>query len=112
MLKLYMNIIILKYERRKIYFILFKSFQDILQKSQDTSIKRQTELREKIKFDRQVKEQLEKEIKLRDNHIEQLTQQIRSLNNKDPIPSVQEEEEEVQNLREKVRSHVSTENLC
>ncbi|CAF3515661.1 unnamed protein product [Rotaria sp. Silwood1] len=76
--------------------------KNILQQQQDTSIKRQTELREKIKFERQAKEQLEslykKEITLRDNRIEELTQQLTV--QKD---HVQVDQQEIQNLREKVR---------
>ncbi|CAF3444879.1 unnamed protein product, partial [Rotaria sp. Silwood2] len=74
--------------------------KNILQQHQDTSIKRQTELREKIKLERQTKEQNEtlyrKEISLRDNKIEELTQQLTVQNDR-----AQVDQEEIRNLREK-----------
>jgi hypothetical protein len=55
-------------------------FQNILQQQQDSSIKRLSELREQIKLDRQAKEQLEclyqKEMRRKDNRIEELTLQV------------------------------------
>ncbi|CAF1230556.1 unnamed protein product [Rotaria sordida] len=74
--------------------------KNILQQHQDTSIKRQTDLREKIKFEQQAKEQIEslykKEITLRDNKIEELTQQLTVQQH-----HVQVDQEEIRNLREK-----------
>ncbi|CAF4822564.1 unnamed protein product, partial [Rotaria sp. Silwood2] len=58
------------------------------------------ELREKIKLERQTKEQNEtlyrKEISLRDNKIEELTQQLTVQNDR-----AQVDQEEIRNLREK-----------
>nr|ACI90345.1 golgi autoantigen golgin subfamily a4-like protein [Philodina roseola] len=55
----------------------------LLQQNQDISIRRLTELREQIKLDRQAKEQLEclhtKEMRLKENRIEELTLQVRSI---------------------------------
>ncbi|CAM4964666.1 unnamed protein product [Rotaria socialis] len=76
------------------------NIKNILQQHQDTSIKRQTKLREQIKIDRQAKEELERsykqEISLRDNKIQELTQQVRTTND-----HVQVDREEMRNLREK-----------
>ncbi|CAM4821607.1 unnamed protein product [Rotaria magnacalcarata] len=76
------------------------NIKNILQQQQDTSIKRQTKLREQIKIDRQAKEQLERsykqEISLRDNTIQELTQQVRTTND-----HTQVDQEEMRNLREK-----------
>jgi hypothetical protein len=62
------------------FFQNFSLLQNILQQQQDTSIKRLSELREQIKLDRQAKQQLEclhqKEMKLKDNRIEELTIQV------------------------------------
>lgn len=57
-------------------------FQSILQQQQDTSIRRLGELRDQIKLDRQAKEQLEvlhqKEMRNKNNRIEELTLQVRT----------------------------------
>ncbi len=82
--------------------------QSILQQHQDTSIKRLSELREQIKLDREAKEQLEclhqKEIRKRDNRIEELTLQVNAQKDLIQLPH-QTDQEEIQNLREKVVLH-------
>ncbi|UJR10069.1 hypothetical protein I4U23_014291 [Adineta vaga] len=77
-----------------------ENLKNVLQQQQDTHIKRQTELRQKMKQELQMKEQTESiylnEIKSRDKTIEDMTQQFIERNK-----SFQELEEEVKNLREK-----------
>ncbi len=79
--------------------------QNILQQNQDTSIKRLSELRDQIKLDRQAKEQLEclhqKEIRKRDNRIEELTLQVNAQKDLIQLPH-QTDQDEIQNLRDKV----------
>lgn len=83
----------------------WRMFQNILQQQQDSAIKRHSELRDQIKLDRQAKEQLEalhqKEIRRRDNRIEELTLQVNAQKDLIQLPT-QGDHEEIQNLREKV----------
>ncbi|CAF4958352.1 unnamed protein product [Rotaria sp. Silwood1] len=78
--------------------------KNILQKHQDTSIKRLSELREQIKLDRQAKEQLEclhqKEIRKRENRIEELTLKLTAQQDLIQLPN-ETDHEEMQTLREK-----------
>ena len=90
-------------------------FQNILQQQQDTSIKRLSELREQIKLDRQAKEQLEslhqKEIRRKENRIEELTLQVNAQKDLIQLPT-QTDHEEIQNLREKVQLFVILSLTC
>ncbi|CAF3057511.1 unnamed protein product [Rotaria sp. Silwood2] len=78
--------------------------KNILQKHQDTSIKRLSELREQTKLDRQAKEQLEclhqKEIRKRENRIEELTLKLTAQQDLIQLPN-ETDYEEMQKLREK-----------
>ncbi|CAF4681738.1 unnamed protein product [Rotaria sp. Silwood2] len=80
--------------------------KNILQKHQDTSIKRLSELREQTKLDRQAKEQLEclhqKEIRKRENRIEELTLKLTAQQDLIQLPN-ETDYEEMQKLREKVQ---------
>lgn len=84
-------------------------FQGILQQQQDTSIKRLSELREQVKLDRQAKEQLEslhqKEIRRKENRIEELTLQVNAQKDLIQLPT-QADHEEIQTLRDKVQHFV------
>jgi hypothetical protein len=79
--------------------------KNVLQTSQDKSLKRLSELREQIKLDRQAKEQLEclhkKELRLREHKIEELTLQVNAQKDLIQLPH-QTDHEEIQVLRDKV----------
>ncbi|CAF1548479.1 unnamed protein product, partial [Adineta steineri] len=78
--------------------------KNILQQHQDTSLTRISELREQIKLDKQAKEQLEclhrKEMRQRENRIEELTLQVDAQKDLIQLPH-QTDHEEIQSLREK-----------
>jgi hypothetical protein len=71
---------ILKYvEIRRIKRCSIELFQDVLQKTQDAFLRQKEDLREKLTREQQTNAQLKKEIKLRDQQIEELTKDQKEL---------------------------------
>ncbi len=79
-MKLNMRKKILKYvEIRRIKRCSIELFQDVLQKTQDAFLRQKEDLREKLTREQQTNAQLKKEIKLRDQQIEELTKDQKEL---------------------------------